>query len=242
MFAQPAAKLSPEDNSSVLFVVPVLSLSPTRIPVLEKEKRKKAKIGIIILVVVLVALLAVVGIIGDKVYESYFGGFLNKKEDITAQSINEIESDEEAPTIEGTIENESITEKAEATSEIITSVVATTETITTTEPETTAGDLINAVPEELRIYANGLVYEGKTYAISLQEDDWYINIHSSPVLIDIDAANTNVVGKMKSGTKIYVEYIYNGTWAVFYQDGRYVFSSLYASNDPSKNELMKVVE
>lgn len=90
-------------------------------------------------------------------------------------------------------------------------------------------------------YANGLVYEGKTYRITLNKDDWYINYRSSPQLIDKDKAGNNILGKMKHGSEIYVEYIYNGTWAVFYKDGRYVFSSLYVSNNPSLNRLMEVV-
>ncbi|MGN0573911.1 MAG: zinc ribbon domain-containing protein [Erysipelotrichaceae bacterium] len=107
--------------------------------------------------------------------------------------------------------------------------------------ETTANDPQNNIPLELQQYASGLIYEGKTYRIALQEDDWYINYRSSPQLIDKDKADYNVLGKMKHGTEIYVEYIYNGTWAVFYKDGRYVFSSMYASNNPSLNRLMDVV-
>lgn len=98
-----------------------------------------------------------------------------------------------------------------------------------------------AFPAELQKYANGLVYEGKTYRITLNKDDWYINYRSSPQLIDKDKAGNNILGKMKHGSEIYVEYIYNGTWAVFYKDGRYVFSSLYVSNNPSLNRLMEVV-
>ena len=107
--------------------------------------------------------------------------------------------------------------------------------------ETTENDTQNNIPSELQQYTSGLVYEGKTYRITLQEDDWYINYRSSPQLIDKDKADNNVLGKMKHGSEIYVEYIYNGTWAVFYKDGKYVFSSMYASNNPSLNRLMEVV-
>lgn len=119
--------------------------------------------------------------------------------------------------------------------------VPTSSAPTTTAPTTIANDPHNNIPAELQKYANGLAYEGKTYRITLQEDDWYINYRSSPHLIDKDKADNNILGKMKHGSEIYVEYIYNGTWAVFYKDGRYVFSSLYASNNPSLNRLMEVV-
>ena len=119
--------------------------------------------------------------------------------------------------------------------------VPTTSAPTTTVPTTIANDPQNNIPAELQKYANDLAYEGKTYRITLKEDDWYINYRSSPQLIDKNKAENNILGKMKHGSEIYVEYIYNGTWAVFYKDGRYVFSSLYASNNPSLNRLMEVV-
>lgn len=119
--------------------------------------------------------------------------------------------------------------------------VPTSSAPSTTAPTTTANDPQKNIPAELQKYANGLAYEGETYRITLQEDDWYINYRSSPQLIDKDKADNNILGKMKHGSEIYVEYIYNGTWAVFYKDGRYVFSSLYASNNPSLNRLMEVV-
>lgn len=111
----------------------------------------------------------------------------------------------------------------------------------TTLPEVTEADILNSLPPELEQYSDGLVYEGKTYRISLQESDWNINYRSEPEFISIDNVNNNILGKMKHGTEIFVEYIYNGTWAVFNKDGRYVFSSIYSSNDPSKDRLMEVV-
>lgn len=119
---------------------------------------------------------------------------------------------------------------------------ATQPTTTAQTPETTQDvQSNNGIPAELQQYASGLVAEGKTYLIKLRQDDWNINYRSSPQLIDKDQPNNNIVGKIKSGSQIYVEYIYNGTWAVFYKDGHYVFASLFAQNDPSQNRLMEVM-
>lgn len=112
---------------------------------------------------------------------------------------------------------------------------------TTSAPTTTENNPQNSIPAELQKYKSGLVYEGRTYRVKLKEDDWKINYRSSPKFIDVNKSNNNILGKMKNGSEIFVEYIYNGTWAVFYKDGRYVFSSLYASNNPSLNRLMEVV-
>ena len=95
-----------------------------------------------------------------------------------------------------------------------------------------------SVPSELSRYENGLVEEGKTYKISLQESDWNINYRSSPEVLKKGEPGYNVLGQIQSGSEIYVEYIYDGTWAVFRKDGRYVFASIYAGNDPSQNKLM----
>ena len=108
-----------------------------------------------------------------------------------------------------------------------------------TAPENTTeyrGD--GSLPSELIRYESGLREEGRTYRISLKEDDWNINYRSSPQLKKKGESGYNVLGKLKSGTEIYVEYIYDETWAVFYKDGEYVFASIYASNDSSQNKLM----
>ncbi|GEM_PF-5490773 len=113
---------------------------------------------------------------------------------------------------------------------------------TTTERPTdnyTTTNVYNNVPPELQQYTNRLVYEGKMYRITLQEDDWYINCRSSPQLIDKERVDNNIIGKIKHGTEIFVEYICDETWVVFKNDGRYVFSSLYAANDPSERRLME---
>ncbi|MGN0178580.1 MAG: hypothetical protein ACI4DY_03950 [Monoglobaceae bacterium] len=114
-------------------------------------------------------------------------------------------------------------------------------TVSANTTEVTTNDSQRAIPLELQQYANGLVYEGKTYRITLQEDDWVINYRSSPKFIEINKKQNNVLGTIKDGSEIYVEYIYNGTWAVFYKDGRYVFSSMYDSNDTTQDRLMQVV-
>lgn len=95
------------------------------------------------------------------------------------------------------------------------------------------------VPYELRQYQQGLKKENRNYRIDLQEDDWNINYRSSPQVIRQGEPGFNIIGVLRSGTVIYVEYIYNDTWAVFQLDNRYVFASLYASNDSSQRLLMK---
>lgn len=117
-----------------------------------------------------------------------------------------------------------------------------TEPVVSTLPETTKNDPKSNIPAELQQYASGLVYEGKTYRISLKENDWFINYRSSPQLIEKNMPGNNVLGKLQCNSQVFVEYIYNKTWAVFYKDGKYVFSSMYASNDPSLNRLMEVVQ
>ena len=99
-----------------------------------------------------------------------------------------------------------------------------------------------SIPQELKQYETGLVYEGKTYRVSLDHDDWYINYRSAPDYIAIDESDNNILGKMKHGTEIFVEYIYDTTWAVFKKDNQYVFASLYSLNDPSKDRLLEVVQ
>lgn len=121
----------------------------------------------------------------------------------------------------------------ERTTAAATSTPATTKPLTSV-PATTTKPAPKNIPSELQKYENGLVYEGKTYRIALKEDDWYIKYRSSPELAD------NVLGKLKHGSEIKVEYIYNKTWAVFYKNGRYVFASLYTDNNPSLKRLMVV--
>lgn len=110
----------------------------------------------------------------------------------------------------------------------------------TWEEETT--EALPELPEELRQYADRLVPENRTYVIDLGYDDWYINYRSSPEYIDEGKPGYNWAGKIVSGTEIFVEYICDGTWAVYWQDGRYVYSSIYDCNDPSMEMLMRPID
>ena len=158
-------------------------------------------------------------------YKDALSGFLNLPTDEVTDGSGVSAESTSAPTESGTMTG------AEST------------TALPTQPSTTqassTSEAASSIPSELQQYADGLVYEGKTYRITLQGDDWYINYRSSPELIGINESPNNILGKMKHGYEIYVEYIYDKTWAVFYKDGQYVFSSLYASNDPSLSRLME---
>ncbi len=107
-----------------------------------------------------------------------------------------------------------------------------------TNNDSAYGASSDSIPSELIRYENGLREEGRTYKISLQDDSWNINYRSSPEIKKSGEAGYNVLGQIQSGSEIYVEYIYDGTWAVFRKDGRYVFASIYAGNDSSQNKLM----
>ena len=117
-----------------------------------------------------------------------------------------------------------------------TTTTAAPTTTTTTRPTTTA----ELFPTELQSYRSGLKRENRFYKIELKEDDWNINYRSSPQVIEKKKGEpgSNILGVLRSGTVVYVEYIYNGTWAVFQVDNRYVFASVYAANDPSQRTLM----
>lgn len=191
--------------------------------------KKKNSNNKMTLVVIIIAVVAVVGAIGIRVYTSYFKKDLDPAQSVVEQQTSEIDNNQVAIDTETDIDNSTDTH-----------LDSTTDAVTSTPPSTTIDEMQTMdIPAELQKYANGLVYEGRTYRITLQEDDWYINYRSEPIYIDIKASNSNVVGKLQSGTEIYVEYIYDETWAVFFKDGRYVFSSLYGSNDPTHNKLME---
>lgn len=94
------------------------------------------------------------------------------------------------------------------------------------------------IPEELKKYSDRLEEENRWYVVKLSQDDWKIKIRSTPEYFAGTVANDNTIGLIQSGTEIYVEYICDGTWAVYQMDGRYVFSSLYDVNDASKSKLI----
>ena len=194
--------------------------------------KKKDANGKTTLIVIIIAVIAVMGAIGVRVYNSYF-----RKEPVSTQRSSASQT--------STAENNQIsTTKNDNDAELANSTVASTtknETMAETSMTTVVETTNSNIPPELQKYSSDLVYEGRTYRITLQEDDWYINYRSEPVYHDFNATNSNIVGKLKSGTEIYVEYIYNRTWVVFEKDGRYVFSSMYGSNDPTHNRLMTPV-
>ena len=199
----------------------------------EADNNKKDSNSKTILIVIIVAVVAVIVAIGIRVYTMYFKKDLEKDLDptqsVVEQQTSEMDNNQVDIDVETDIDNSTNTH-----------FDSTTDVVTSTPPSTTIDEMqAMDIPPELQKYANGLMYEGRTYRITLQEDDWYINYRSEPVYIDIKASNSNVVGKIQSGTEIYVEYIYDETWAVFFKDGRYVFSSLYGSNDPTHNKLME---
>lgn len=182
-----------------------------------------------LIVVIVVAVVAVIGAIGIRLFNTYFGKKPDPSRSVTVSQTSDPDSFQ-IDTTEANNQSDSTNTDNNSTTKAITTTAPSTTTVSETQ--------VIEVPFELQKYADDLVYEGCAYRITLQEDDWYINYRSEPVYIDINTSNNNVVGKLKSGTEIYVEYIYNETWAVFKKDGRYVFSSLYGSNDPTHNKLM----
>lgn len=93
-------------------------------------------------------------------------------------------------------------------------------------------------PDELYDYKDDLIEVNKNYQVQLSYDDWYINIRSSPEFINIEQTENNIMGKMQSGTIVFVEYIYNQKWIVFNYDGVYAFASIYEKNDSSLGKLI----
>lgn len=97
-------------------------------------------------------------------------------------------------------------------------------------------------PDELYDYKDDLIEVNKNYQVQLSHDDWNINIRSSPDFINIEQTENNIVGKMQSGTTVFVEYIYNEKWIVFSYDGAYAFASIYEKNDSSLGKLIFEVD
>jgi len=94
------------------------------------------------------------------------------------------------------------------------------------------------IPTELQAYASGLQQVNRNYVVTMEGKDDYISYRSSPRIMAKNAADTNWLGKIKNGTTINVEYIYNGAWAVYQKDGRYVFSAMYADANPAKRQML----
>ena len=198
----------------------VLRQTNGSVPVKPAGAAKKGRTGIIVLSIVCGLLLIVTGIFAFKYFQS-------GTDETTAPSVTETTAQ---PTTEPTT--------VPPTTEPPTTAPPTTAPPpTTTQPPTTAAN-VNGIPAALQQYADKLVYEGKSYRITPDHPDWNINYRSEPVFINIKMANNNILGVLQSGTEIYVEYIYDGKWAVFLRDGKYVFSSLYSDNDPTQERLM----
>ncbi len=111
------------------------------------------------------------------------------------------------------------------------------------EPSAVTTDYIfEDIPLELEAYADLLRPENKEYVVDLEYDDWYVNLRNTPeYLVSETEGADNVVGKLKCGTTVCVEYIYNDIWAVFEWEGQYVFASLYDSNNPNAEMLFSVL-
>ena len=181
-------------------------LKPTE-NVIVTDTKKKDSNSKTTLIVIIVAVAAVIVAIGIRVYNNF------RQDPETTQSVSTTQS--------------SFTHDYEVNADAENNKDNTTNSnidVTTTVPSTTANDneQTSNIPSELKKYEKGLVFEGRTYRITLQSDAWYINYRSEPEYIDISMSDNNIVGKMKSGSEIYVEYIYNKTWAVFKMDGEYV--------------------
>ncbi|MBR3438903.1 MAG: hypothetical protein IKH13_05305, partial [Clostridia bacterium] len=92
-------------------------------------------------------------------------------------------------------------------------------------------------PDALEPYDGDLVYSGETYRVTIRNKTSKINYRKAPVITEKD----NIAGKLDNGEEIQVDYIYDGTWAVFWMDGELVFASIYNNNDPSDYEILTPV-
>lgn len=111
-----------------------------------------------------------------------------------------------------------------------------------TEPSFTAPSFANdGLPPELEQYADRLTPENRWYVVVLEYYDWNIKARSTPEYFGGNVPNDNTVGLIKSGTEIFVEYLCDGTWAVYQMDGRYVFSSLFDANDAARSRLLEPI-
>lgn len=140
----------------------------------------------------------------------------------------------------------SVTSSTTVSSTTTTAAETTTSTTTTTTAQPSSSQTerqdtpaaADGIPAQLAKYKDGLVKENRKYKIDLGGNS-SILCRSAPIYKKGD--KSNVVARMPSGAEILVEYIYKSTWVVYKVNGQYVFSSLYAENDPSKAMLMKPV-
>lgn len=194
---------------------------------IDKEKKKSRKGLAIILSVIVVVLM--VGVVGAVLIE---GGYITLPEsggDIHSgdyyeyeDNYNNIEEYNNINTYDSNVDEQTEPDNYEAYGET-----------NSTEED---------VPDELYAYKEGLIKVDRNYKVQLSHDDWYINIRSSPDFINIEQSQNNIVGKMQSGTKVFVYYIYDGKWIVFNYDGSYAFASIYEKNDSSLGKLIFEVD
>lgn len=172
-----------------------------------------------------------------KSYKDSLGDFLN----ISDESEDDSEK-EEAKAKDDSDKNDKKSDGKDTDSQKTTVKETVTETTTeaTTEPSTepTTEAPEDAIPSELQKYSSKLVPEGKKYKIKLNDSKAKVNYRSAPEFIDVKEKSNNILGKLGNGDELFVEYIYDGVWAVYKKDGKYVFSSMYDKADSSQGKLM----
>lgn len=201
------------------------------------KRQKYIKLIVVIVAVIVAAEFVYATGIGEKTVTAWKNFFTSTFSDTRSRYEDNGDDDWVNPIDEDTLADDA------TTAYIPTTATTRLTTSTTTQPSATRAEyptdnLGRVIPEPLRQYASGLRVENRAYLVSLQESNWNINYRSSPQLIKKGEYPSNILGVIKSGSRVYVEYIYNDTWAVFQWDGRYVFASIYSSNDPTQRELM----
>ena len=96
-------------------------------------------------------------------------------------------------------------------------------------------------PAGLEQYEGNLEYSGKTYRVTTKNKGAQINYRRSPVVTE-KGPKDNIAGKLTDGDEIEVDYIYDGTWAVFNMGGETVFASVYNNNNPLDYEILKPID
>ena len=96
-------------------------------------------------------------------------------------------------------------------------------------------------PDKFNLLSGELEYSGETYRVTTKNKNSPLIYRKAPVITEKDSEENNIAGRIAHGEEIKVDYIYDGTWAVFRMDGEYVFASIYAGNDPSQYRLLTVV-
>lgn len=174
-------------------------------------------------------------------YKDSLGDFLNISDESEDDSEKEEakakdDSDKNDKKSDGKDTDSQKTTVKETVKETTTETTTEATTEPSTEPTTEAPE--DAIPSELQKYSSKLVPEGKTYKIKLNDAKAKVNYRSAPEFIDVKEKSNNILGKLGNGDELFVEYIYDGVWAVYKKDGKYVFSSMYDKADSSQGKLM----